>query len=129
MLRPKDATSQVPVVVPRLAPMTTPKPVDKGIIPAAKKEIANTITKVLDCTSVVLTKPKPIECGMERVTFCRVSSIKPPLRVCTPRLSIQRPNKNTAMPAAIFSKFGRSEEHTSELKSRPHLVCRLLLEK
>src|SRR6202043_1075099 len=23
----------------------------------------------------------------------------------------------------------RSEEHTSELKSRPHLVCRLLLEK
>src|SRR3989442_8815590 len=26
------------------------------------------------------------------------------------------------------SKF-RSEEHTSELQSRPHLVCRLLLEK
>src|SRR5690554_7038942 len=24
---------------------------------------------------------------------------------------------------------GRSEEHTSELQSRPHLVCRLLLEK
>src|SRR6266498_2485252 len=27
------------------------------------------------------------------------------------------------------SKCGRSEEHTSELQSRPHLVCRLLLEK
>src|SRR5690554_7268541 len=26
-------------------------------------------------------------------------------------------------------KAGRSEEHTSELQSRPHLVCRLLLEK
>src|SRR3989442_2401868 len=25
--------------------------------------------------------------------------------------------------------FQRSEEHTSELQSRPHLVCRLLLEK
>src|SRR5690554_7792258 len=25
--------------------------------------------------------------------------------------------------------FSRSEEHTSELQSRPHLVCRLLLEK
>src|SRR2546422_4951033 len=25
--------------------------------------------------------------------------------------------------------FGRSEEHTSELQSRLHLVCRLLLEK
>src|SRR3989442_6255477 len=26
-------------------------------------------------------------------------------------------------------KTARSEEHTSELQSRPHLVCRLLLEK
>src|SRR5690554_7140220 len=26
-------------------------------------------------------------------------------------------------------KIMRSEEHTSELQSRPHLVCRLLLEK
>src|SRR5436305_11477696 len=31
-------------------------------------------------------------------------------------------------PAAI-RRDGRSEEHTSELQSRPHLVCRLLLEK
>src|SRR5690554_7643509 len=29
---------------------------------------------------------------------------------------------------AIFG-VSRSEEHTSELQSRPHLVCRLLLEK
>src|SRR5690554_7411798 len=30
----------------------------------------------------------------------------------------------------IFTSGGtRSEEHTSELQSRPHLVCRLLLEK
>src|SRR6266498_907910 len=28
-----------------------------------------------------------------------------------------------------FSSDDRSEEHTSELQSRPHLVCRLLLEK
>src|SRR5690554_7431071 len=28
---------------------------------------------------------------------------------------------------SLYSK--RSEEHTSELQSRPHLVCRLLLEK
>src|SRR3989442_8321889 len=27
------------------------------------------------------------------------------------------------------SSITRSEEHTSELQSRPHLVCRLLLEK
>src|SRR3989442_5842061 len=30
-------------------------------------------------------------------------------------------------PQSIFGY--RSEEHTSELQSRPHLVCRLLLEK
>src|SRR5258708_24236716 len=28
-----------------------------------------------------------------------------------------------------FVRFGRSEEHTSELQSPDHLVCRLLLEK
>src|SRR5579872_2244880 len=26
---------------------------------------------------------------------------------------------------AIYATHGRSEEHTSELQSRPHLVCRL----
>src|SRR5690625_4097824 len=29
----------------------------------------------------------------------------------------------------LFEKLKRSEEHTSELQSRGHLVCRLLLEK
>src|SRR5690554_7176599 len=31
------------------------------------------------------------------------------------------------LPPPVYSP--RSEEHTSELQSRPHLVCRLLLEK
>src|SRR5437660_4562240 len=31
--------------------------------------------------------------------------------------------------ATSFGGFCRSEEHTSELQSRGHLVCRLLLEK
>src|SRR3989442_10008645 len=31
--------------------------------------------------------------------------------------------------AALARGLDRSEEHTSELQSRPHLVCRLLLEK
>src|SRR5437870_11558253 len=29
----------------------------------------------------------------------------------------------------LVGKYARSEEHTSELQSRGHLVCRLLLEK
>src|SRR5690554_3323773 len=32
-------------------------------------------------------------------------------------------------PGVISTEENRSEEHTSELQSRPHLVCRLLLEK
>src|SRR3989442_11769315 len=40
---------------------------------------------------------------------------------------------NDATSAALVASFTavsmRSEEHTSELQSRPHLVCRLLLEK
>src|SRR5439155_15388348 len=40
--------------------------------------------------------------------------------------------RRRAMPKRqgfIISGAGRSEEHTSELQSRGHLVCRLLLEK
>src|SRR5258708_15831512 len=33
------------------------------------------------------------------------------------------------LPAPVLRLSGRSEEHTSELQSPDHLVCRLLLEK
>src|SRR5690625_5599442 len=33
------------------------------------------------------------------------------------------------IPINLAGRFSRSEEHTSELQSRGHLVCRLLLEK
>src|SRR5687768_18359776 len=42
------------------------------------------------------------------------------------------PKQGSALPDARVvrpGKRGRSEEHTSELQSRLHLVCRLLLEK
>src|SRR5690554_328790 len=38
-------------------------------------------------------------------------------------------NTGALMTNAYFTLKTRSEEHTSELQSRPHLVCRLLLEK
>src|SRR5256884_3213620 len=56
-----------------------------------------------------------------------------------PRTSVPRPKSSTARPIApassprtkafLQSWANRSEEHTSELQSRLHLVCRLLLEK
>src|SRR3989442_8886259 len=39
------------------------------------------------------------------------------------------PYKYLRNSGEFFSGLPRSEEHTSELQSRPHLVCRLLLEK
>src|SRR5690554_248033 len=42
--------------------------------------------------------------------------------------NIQREDLNSIEIALAYQKL-RSEEHTSELQSRPHLVCRLLLEK
>src|SRR2546429_9884229 len=39
------------------------------------------------------------------------------------------PSEIASIIAWLASEEGRSEEHTSELQSRLHLVCRLLLEK
>src|SRR3989442_7726115 len=39
------------------------------------------------------------------------------------------PRARRASPSPPKLSMRRSEEHTSELQSRPHLVCRLLLEK
>src|SRR5690625_5732491 len=47
-------------------------------------------------------------------------------RTVTPR-STARPS--ASMKRRPVSSVSRSEEHTSELQSRGHLVCRLLLEK
>src|SRR3989442_16041104 len=64
-------------------------------------------------------------------TLSRSLPTAPPRRRCTPRPPrgiASRPDRTPAAPPA-FGLVDRSEEHTSELQSRPHLVCRLLLEK
>src|SRR5690554_7794162 len=47
------------------------------------------------------------------------------------RFSIDIQDKDEGVRMLVWEQFEelRSEEHTSELQSRPHLVCRLLLEK
>src|SRR6266498_4345913 len=80
-------------------------------------------------TVMSLLKPRPFS----RANWAKVSAMLPlwemraigPGGGCQPR-ALTRPDALKS-PA----QFGpiRSEEHTSELQSRPHLVCRLLLEK
>src|SRR5207253_6944278 len=43
-------------------------------------------------------------------------------------LPIEPPLYDPAKAKQLLAEAGRSEEHTSELQSRGHLVCRLLLE-
>src|SRR5436305_4022000 len=45
-----------------------------------------------------------------------------------PRQALPRGRADPGLPDSRDAML-RSEEHTSELQSRPHLVCRLLLEK
>src|SRR3989442_11729863 len=47
------------------------------------------------------------------------------------RIPAARPDSGVRIwrPRSQSRRAKRSEEHTSELQSRPHLVCRLLLEK
>src|SRR3989442_7444451 len=47
----------------------------------------------------------------------------------TPLTTIAEILGHTRSPQWLSTAFPRSEEHTSELQSRPHLVCRLLLDK
>src|SRR5690625_6883125 len=63
----------------------------------------------------------------------RISTVRAPARVHTAKVSSwtwparRRWAASTLTPLPHIS--ARSEEHTSELQSRGHLVCRLLLEK
>src|SRR3989442_7661464 len=47
----------------------------------------------------------------------------------SPAWRCSRASNSSCARSATSSASARSEEHTSELQSRPHLVCRLLLEK
>src|SRR5207253_10107721 len=60
--------------------------------------------------------------GWSRSAILRESSI-------LPLPSISMTFTRTSSPSVSTSWTDRSEEHTSELQSRGHLVCRLLLEK
>src|SRR5258708_30061253 len=63
----------------------------------------------------------PLSNGMERSSTA-ISGVR--LRAI---LSASCPS--AASPTTTWPAFSRSEEHTSELQSPDHLVCRLLLEK
>src|SRR5436305_2576315 len=64
-----------------------------------------------------------------RTTAMSRSRCRRAARISRPAVSAERCSGSASAPPARPSSVARSEEHTSELQSRPHLVCRLLLEK
>src|SRR2546422_4284563 len=62
---------------------------------------------------------------------CMAVWVEEHLVLGTVRATVGTPHDMMAMPACQVCDglMTRSEEHTSELQSRLHLVCRLLLEK
>src|SRR2546429_4746377 len=58
-----------------------------------------------------------------------ISTKRPSSRRCKSRISTIVPTEQGISCKGRLSGDTRSEEHTSELQSRLHLVCRLLLEK
>src|SRR2546422_4279397 len=65
----------------------------------------------------------PVEAARER------HLVEPRRAAERERLADQRQGDEAVDPRRTIAEARRSEEHTSELQSRLHLVCRLLLEK
>src|SRR6266498_2132225 len=63
----------------------------------------------------------PCQCRLVPVSMLTSAPEPPPTRMLLANVQSSGPYSWLPQP--------RSEEHTSELQSRPHLVCRLLLEK
>src|SRR5690554_7606381 len=99
------------------------------------------------CSSTISAVSRPISSGVVTVTL--VSQVPKPCTVLvvkstTPNVGSKRKLVNIPVETithsvrscarsnlltSYCSSKTRSEEHTSELQTRPHLVCRLLLEK
>src|SRR2546422_6430687 len=65
-----------------------------------------------------------------RSAVCRISLQRRVGKIGVSLAALPEPRaRRTTSRTCLEEKLRRSEEHTSELQSRLHLVCRLLLEK
>src|SRR5690625_6532900 len=97
-------------------------PVSPGSSPGRWREAARTSASTGGSRgsshTLISGRAKSVRFRLSRAALARALT-----RVSEARPAIQMPL------ACFFMAFPRSEEHTSELQSRGHLVCRLLLEK
>src|SRR5690554_6742794 len=112
---------------------------------SVNKQVAS-LGERIDESAVVRIDGHEVSIKPQEEVVCRVLMYhKPEGELCTRRDPEGRPTVYDRLPRVQGARwvavgrldintsglllFTRSEEHTSELQSRPHLVCRLLLEK
>src|SRR5690625_4837806 len=94
------------------------------VVPASKKKIVKQLKELLkDSDELILATDEDRE--GEAISWHLTELLKPKVPV---KRMVFREITEEAIQNAL-ENFRRSEEHTSELQSRGHLVCRLLLEK
>src|SRR2546422_5335861 len=76
-----------------------------------------------------LFRSRPQRCGQGRLIAFSADVKRQMTEVLVLRIRGVQERDNIAARVIPFAVGNRSEEHTSELQSRLHLVCRLLLEK
>src|SRR5712692_77141 len=135
--RPLPKTNRpAPAKYPRIVPS---RPTDGSAGPAARSSASD---------ADLLPPPAPPRGAVRTRTGTRpdarnTQTISVPVHAVTPALSANNAQRNRSRPSVIRTSLialramtaitaaptPRSEEHTSELQSQFHLVCRLLLEK
>src|SRR5271157_6204457 len=113
-----------PFGVERSADASTPLAQAYGLLAQAAPEILEAQAKgTINAVSLNAGHPtETVQLGGYTLAFSMLRMRQPPPPAAAGG------NPQTSSYAMVIST-GRSEEHTSELQSRPHLVCRLLLEK
>src|SRR6266498_4960734 len=135
-------TAQTPDHVRRIVPCS-PKIVRQqieavleGLPPAAVKtgmlfsgEIVRVIARCFAGSKPPPLVVDPVMVATSGARLLAVSAVKIVKSQLLPLATLVTPNLDEAAVLVGRRIKSRSEEHTSELQSRPHLVCRLLLEK
>ncbi|MNJ57357.1 hypothetical protein D3C77_529430 [compost metagenome] len=103
-LCPASASSQMPLVAPRLAPNRIGMPPASLISPVLMKAMVSSDTSVLDCSSMV--PPTPNSSPLNGVAVVRASSCSslPPASWRRPSSRHCMPNRNNARPAHSSSQ-------------------------
>ena len=126
MLRfcPAMASSQIPLVAPRLAPNSTAMLPASVISPALRKAIVSSDTRVLDCSTKVAAVPNSSPLNGVAVLCDSQPSSLPPARLLRPCSRFCMPNRNRARPAHSTSQpWLNQNDQASAAKARTISEC------